>query len=87
MREEAGLNASQWDQIGTIVTIPSFCDEKIAIWLARGLTPAERNLDHDEVINVDRVNLDEAVRMVQRGEIVDAKTIAALYQVRDFLLV
>jgi 8-oxo-dGTP pyrophosphatase MutT (NUDIX family) len=86
LREEAGLSASQWDQIGTIVTIPSFCDEKIAIWLARGLTPAERNLDHDEVINVDRVNLDEAVRMVRRGEIVDAKTIAALYQVRDFLL-
>jgi ADP-ribose pyrophosphatase len=85
LREEAGLAASQWDQIGTIVTIPSFCDERIAIWLARGLTPADRNLDHDEVINVGRVKLDEALRMVRRGEIVDAKTIAALYETREFL--
>jgi ADP-ribose pyrophosphatase len=86
LREEAGLTANQWDRIGTIVTIPSFCDERIAIWLARGLVPAERELDHDEVINVDRVKLDEALRMVRRGEIVDAKTIAALYEVREFLL-
>ena len=86
LREEAGLTAKQWDQIGTIVTIPSFCDERIAIWLARGLVPADRDLDHDEVINVDRVKLDDALHMVRRGEIVDAKTIAALYQVREFLL-
>ncbi|HEX4211078.1 MAG TPA: NUDIX hydrolase [Candidatus Binataceae bacterium] len=86
LREEAGLTACQWDRIGTIVTIPSFCDERIAIWLARRLEPADRELDHDEVINVDRIKLDEALRMVQRGEIVDAKTIAALYQVREFLL-
>jgi ADP-ribose pyrophosphatase len=85
LREEAGLTATQWDQMGTIVTIPSFCDERIAIWLARGLTPADRNLDHDEVIDVGRVKLDEALRMVRRGEIVDAKTIAALYEAREFL--
>ncbi|HTT75209.1 MAG TPA: NUDIX hydrolase [Candidatus Binataceae bacterium] len=86
LREEAGLTACRWDQIGTIVTIPSFCDERIAIWLARGLVSADRELDHDEVINVDRIKLDEALRMVRRGEIVDAKTITALYEVREFLL-
>jgi ADP-ribose pyrophosphatase len=68
-----------------IVTIPSFCDERITIFLARELTVAPRELDHDEVINVERIALDEALRMVARNEIVDAKTIAALHLTREFL--
>jgi ADP-ribose diphosphatase len=85
LREEAGVTAGRWDQLGTIVTIPSFCDERITLFLARDLTPADRELDHDEVINVDRVPLDEALRMVSRNEIMDAKTIAALHLTREFL--
>jgi ADP-ribose pyrophosphatase len=85
LREEAGLVARQWDQLGTIVTIPSFCDERITLFLARDLSGAERKLDHDEVINVDRIPLDEALRMISRSEIIDAKTIAALHLTREFL--
>jgi len=85
LREEAGLVARQWDQLGTIVTIPSFCDERITLFLARDLSGAERELDDDEVINVDRIALDEALRMISRGEIMDAKTIAALHLTREFL--
>jgi ADP-ribose pyrophosphatase len=85
LREEAGLIAGQWDQLGTIVTIPSFCDERITLFLARDLAGTDRELDHDEVINVERVPLDEALMMIRRGEIFDAKTIAALHLTREFL--
>jgi ADP-ribose pyrophosphatase len=85
LREEAGLVARRWDQLGTIVTIPSFCDERIALFLARDLAGAERELDHDEVINVEHVPLEEALRMIRRGEIFDAKTIAALHLTSEFL--
>jgi 8-oxo-dGTP pyrophosphatase MutT (NUDIX family) len=85
LREEAGLVARRWDQLGAIVTIPSFCDERVNLFLARELTEAERELDHDEVINVERVQLDEALAMIGRGEIFDAKTIAALHLAREFL--
>jgi 8-oxo-dGTP pyrophosphatase MutT (NUDIX family) len=85
LREEAGVVGARWDQLGTIVTIPSFCDERISLFLARDLTAAERELDHDEVINVDRVPLEEALRMVSRNEIIDAKTIVALHLTREFL--
>ena len=61
LREEAGVVARRWDQLGMIVTIPSFCDERITLFLARDLTGAERELDHDEVIKVERVPLDEAL--------------------------
>ena len=83
--EEAGLAAARWDHLGTIVTIPSFCDERIELFLARDLSAGAGNLDHDEVIRVARVPLVEAFEMIGRGEIVDAKTIVALYRARDFL--
>jgi ADP-ribose pyrophosphatase len=78
LREEAGLIAQQWDHLGSIVTIPSFCDERIELFLARGLSSAPRELDHDEVINVERVKFADAIAMTRRGEIIDAKTIVAL---------
>ncbi|HUY37465.1 MAG TPA: NUDIX hydrolase [Candidatus Binataceae bacterium] len=83
--EEAGLAAARWDHMGGIVTIPSFCDERIELYLARELSAGQGALDHDEVIKVRRVPFTETFAMIERGEIVDAKTIAALYRARDFL--
>jgi 8-oxo-dGTP pyrophosphatase MutT (NUDIX family) len=83
--EEAALSATKWDRLGAIVTIPSFCDEQIELFLARELSPGTGRLDHDEVIKVSRVPFDDTFAMIERGEIVDAKTITALYRARDFL--
>jgi ADP-ribose pyrophosphatase len=85
LREEAGLEALRWDHLGAIVTIPSFCDERIELFLARDLSSANRELDLDEVIRVERVKLDEAFAMIRGGEIIDAKTIAALHHAQAFL--
>ncbi len=83
--EEAGFAAQRWDSLGHIVTIPSFCDERIDLFLARDLQAAQAERDFDEIIRVEMIALDETLEMIRRGEIVDAKTIAALYKARDFL--
>jgi ADP-ribose pyrophosphatase len=85
LSEEAGLSAARWDYLGSIVTIPSFCDEKIELFLARQLAPSPTQLDFDEVIKVERVNFERAIAMIASGEIIDAKTIAALHHARAFL--
>jgi ADP-ribose pyrophosphatase len=85
LSEEAALSAERWDHLGGIVTIPSFCDEHIDLYLARGLRAAPGELDHDEVISTSAVLFDEAVAMIARGEIIDAKSIIALLRTRDFL--
>ena len=84
--EEAGVAAARWDHLGSIVTIPSFCDERIELYLARDLSSGQGDLDHDEIIHVSRVPLEETFAMIARGEIIDAKTIVALYRARDFLV-
>jgi ADP-ribose pyrophosphatase len=82
---EAGLSAQRWDHLGAIVTIPSFCDERIDLFLARDLSPSTAQLDFDEVIMLDRIDLEQALGMVAAGEIIDAKTIAALHHAHSFL--
>jgi ADP-ribose pyrophosphatase len=85
LREETGLTAVRWDRLGAIVTIPSFCDERIELFLARDLVQDESRHEPDEIIRVDRVSLDEALAMVRRGEIIDAKTVAALHHAQAFM--
>jgi len=78
LEEETGLRAARLEPLGWIWTTPGFCDEKIHLFLAAGLTPGTLALEHDELITPWRGPLDEAVRMIRRGEIVDGKSIAAL---------
>jgi ADP-ribose pyrophosphatase len=85
LAEEAGLAARRWDHLGTIVTIPSFCDERIDLYLARDLEVATGTPDVDEVIRVEKISFADALQMIRAGEIIDAKTIAALYRARDFM--
>ncbi len=86
LREEVGLVAREWRPLGTIVTTPGFCDERIHLFLARGLTSTATARGHDEVIDeVREVPMDQALAMVRRGEIVDGKTVAGLYRAADAL--
>jgi ADP-ribose pyrophosphatase len=80
LREEAGLEADELRQLGAIFTTPGFCDERIHLFLARGLTEAGHAHEEDEVIaEIARVPLGRALAMVRAGEIVDGKTIAGLH--------
>jgi ADP-ribose pyrophosphatase len=85
LREEAGLSARQWDHLGSIVSIPSFCDESIELYLARNLSPSTGQLDFDELIKVEYIELRQALVMIAEGAIIDAKTIAALHHASGFL--
>jgi ADP-ribose pyrophosphatase len=80
LEEEVGLSAGELTGLGSILTTPGFTDERIWIYLARDLTPVEggHTLEADEVIEVERIPLQDAVAMAASGEITDAKTVAAL---------
>ena len=77
--EETGYSAHQWQKLGEITPVPGYSDERIHIFLATDLQPAEQNLDTDEIINVHDVGFSEAIEMIEKGEIQDAKSIAGLY--------
>jgi ADP-ribose pyrophosphatase len=76
--EEVGYRPGRLEKIGSILTTPGFSDERIDIFVATDLVRSEMNLDPDELIDVVEVPIAEALRMVDHGEIEDAKSIVAL---------
>jgi 8-oxo-dGTP pyrophosphatase MutT (NUDIX family) len=83
--EETGYRADSWTELGSITPLPGYSDERIYLFLARDLSPAAQHLDFDEVLSVHEIPLEETFNMVQNGSIQDAKTICALYLVRDHI--
>jgi 8-oxo-dGTP pyrophosphatase MutT (NUDIX family) len=83
--EEAGVRAERWDHLGSLVTIPSICDERIELYLARGLSHTATSHEADEVIRVEWIGLARVLRMIRGGEIIDAKTIAGLFHANALL--
>jgi len=76
--EETGFSAKVFYKLGEIVPVPGYSDERIHLFLAKGLEPARQNLDRDELLDVHQVPFDETIDMIKRGAIVDGKTIAGL---------
>ena len=85
LREETGLAAERFTLLTSLLTTPGFCTEKIAIYLAEGLSQGETNPDEDEFLGLVRMPLDEAVDMVMRGDIRDGKTVAGLLMAKNML--
>ena len=79
LREETGYTASHVELLGCINPSVGYSEEKIYIYLMKGLTPGEQELDSDEAVEVLLIPFDELYERAQRGELEDAKTIAALF--------
>ncbi len=76
--EETGYEASTLDELAQILPAPGYTDERIHIFLATGLTPAEQKLEDDEVLKAEPTLFETALAMITKGEIRDAKTIVGL---------
>lgn len=78
LAEETGYRAARVEEIASFYMTPGFCEERLHLVLAEGLTAGESHLDPDEEIEVRVVALAEAKAMAARGEIIDAKTLMAI---------
>lgn len=78
LREEAGVTAEQYINLGEFYPSPGYTNEVIYLYGARDLTQVEQELDEDEFLNVEYIPLDKAIDMVLSNEIKDGKTQAAV---------
>ena len=78
LQEETGYTAEEWIDLGDYYPAAAYTDERISLYLAKGLKLGERNLDEDEFLNVVAVDLEELVADVLNGTITDGKTQVAL---------
>jgi ADP-ribose pyrophosphatase len=78
LAEETGYLAQSLEPLAWFYLSPGILDEKMEIFVARGLTPGEPHREAGEEIENRVTTWSEAIAMTLDGRITDAKTIAAL---------
>ena len=85
LEEETGYTAEEWIPMGDYYPTPAYCDERITLYLARGLNRGQRHLDEDEFLNFEAVTLADLVEDVMSGRITDGKTQVAVLKAARML--
>ena len=78
LEEELGVVAGKLEKLCEFFVSPGFCEEKMWLYLATDLKETKQRLEYDELIEVVRLPIDQALQMITDGEIEDAKTIIGL---------
>ena len=81
LKEETGYSALQWEPLGYFFSSPGFCTEKMYLFLARQLTAGAASPEDDESIAVEWMPLAQAVDAIERGEIIDGKSMVGILRV------
>ncbi|MEY2854373.1 MAG: hypothetical protein RL030_1505 [Pseudomonadota bacterium] len=76
--EEAGLEALQWRELGSILSSPGVFAEVLHLYLAEGLVEVPDHREEYELFEAHWIDYSEAVRRAMDGRIRDAKTLVAL---------
>ncbi len=87
LSEETGITASEYIDLGKIYPSPGFCKEILYIYMARGLSFGTSHPDHNEFLDVEKIHIDELVKLVMNNEITDAKTVIAILKAKNILSV
>ncbi len=85
LKEETGATAGKWESLGEILPTPAYCGEIIRMYMARDLTFGDTKLDEGEFLELERIDFDVLVQQVLRGEVRDAKTVAAVLKAKLLL--
>lgn len=85
LKEETGLTAKKWTKLMRIHTSNSVTDEEGFIYLAEQLIAGEQETDPTEKLEIKKLPLIEAVKMVEQGQITDAISISGLLYTQRIL--
>jgi len=83
--EETGYRADQWIHLGDFHNAIGYCDEKIYVYLARGLALDTARTDDGEVLEVFTATLEQLLDWIRDGSVTDVKTIVGAYWLQRHL--
>jgi ADP-ribose pyrophosphatase len=76
--EETGYRAKQWSPLVEYYPSPGFLGESMKVFLAKGLRAGEAQPEEDEEIELRLVRLNDVLKMIEKGTILDGKTLASV---------
>ncbi|CAK7016224.1 NUDIX hydrolase [Tissierella carlieri] len=85
LKEETGYEAKKLEYLLEFYTSPGFSNEKIYLFLATDLVEGEPTPDVGEFIETVKYNIEDLIKMVERGEITDSKTIIGINFAKKYI--
>lgn len=83
--EEVSLVANKWEHLITFYPSLEVFNEKVYMFLARGLSKINNKKDMAEDVRAKKVDFNKAIDMIRRGEIVDGFAIVGLLAAKERL--
>jgi ADP-ribose pyrophosphatase len=78
LAEETGYRAKKWKPLVEYYASPGFLGESMKVFVAEGLVAGDAHPDDDEHIAFRLVKLSELVKLIEKGAILDGKTLSAV---------
>jgi ADP-ribose pyrophosphatase len=85
IREETGMEAGTLQRVGDFYLAPGYSSEFMAVFVATDLKPNPLPGDDDEFLQVEKVPAKDADAMFARGDVPDAKSLAAWLLAKPYL--
>jgi ADP-ribose pyrophosphatase len=85
LAEETGYRAKRFQKMMDVYPTPGFVQERMVAYAAMGLTPGETNPDEDEHIEPKPFALNALLKMIEKGHIHDAKSVAGILYYARFI--
>jgi ADP-ribose pyrophosphatase len=78
LEEETGYRAEKWKPLVEYYASPGFLGESMKVFLAEGLVAGDAHPEEDEKIELRLVKLSEVVKLIEKGAILDGKTLTSV---------
>lgn len=78
LEEETGYKAKKWRPLVEYYASPGFLGESMKVFLAEGLIPGDAHPEEDENIELRLVKLTDVLKMIEKGAILDGKTLTSV---------
>ena len=85
LQEEIGLGAKKWTFLRTMKINPQIMGHKMHVLLGEDLYPNQLEGDEPEPLEIVRYPLSQLDTLLVSDEFNEARNLAALYSLRDFL--
>jgi len=81
LKEETGIIAAQFEEIMRLHLSNSATDELAIVYVAKDLSFESSEPEESEILQIRKLNINEAYEMVNNGQITDAISVAAIMKV------
>ena len=85
IREETGMAAGKLEKVGEFYLAPGYSTEFMGVFIATELSHNPLEPDVDEFLTVEKMSVKDAFEMVMRGDMPDAKSLAAFLLAKPYL--